>query len=223
MNTNTQGTYFEGMADFEPSEQDKADLAASQNISRPAYGQGVDQARASLSRAEQREEKAVHWTTRDDLGYRTEAAANRLAIAEKYGTTLPKIVAVLKIVDHGPCDDGHPSAHCPHCGSGGRYIHYAILEDGTRIAAMSGCIKLFPQDTKYAKWSKLVAEAYKRDRDARDEKKNLAKWWDGMIGASEALWDGKIDVQRWAQAIATEESARQNWLSRNGYKKFGRR
>lgn len=188
-----------------------------------SYGQTAEQAKQALDRASNKEENAVHWTTREDLGYRTEAAANRLQLAEKYGTTLPTIVAVLKVVDHGPCDDGHPSAHCPHCGSGGRYIHYAIVEDGTRIAAMSGCIQLFPQDMKYAKWSKLVAEAYKREREAREKRSKLAGWWDGMIGASEALWDQKITVERWARAIATEENARQQWLSRNGYKKHGRR
>lgn len=187
------------------------------------YGQTAEQAKQALDRASNKEENAVHWTTREDLGYRTEAAANRLQLAERYGTTLPTIVAVLKVVDHGPCDDGHPSAHCPHCGSGGRYIHYAITEDGTRIAAMSGCIQLFPQDMKYSKWSKLVAEAYKREREAREKRSKLAGWWDGMIGASEALWDQKITVERWAQAIAAEENARQQWLSRNGYKKFGRR
>lgn len=186
------------------------------------YGQSAEQAKAAADRAASKEEKAS-WMAQEDLGYRTEAALNRLQLAEKYGTTLPAIVAVLKIVDHGPCDDGHASAHCPHCGAGGRYIHYAILEDGTKIGAMRGCIQLFPQNHKYAKWSKLVTEAYKREQEAKEKKSKLAGWWDGMIGASEALWDGKIDVQRWAQAIAIEESARQSWLARNGYKKFGRR
>lgn len=186
-------------------------------------GQTVEQAKAAVEHAAAREGKVVNWNAREELGYRTEAAENRLSIAEKYGTTLPSIVAVLKVVDHGPCSDRRPSAHCPHCGSGGRYIHYAVLEDGARIAAMSGCIQLFPQIKKFAKYSKLVAEAYKRERVARDEKRNLAGWWAAMIGASEALWDCKITVEQWAQAIAAEECKRQDWLVRNGYKKPGRR
>lgn len=186
------------------------------------YGQTPEQAKQALDRAAAREEGAS-WSAQEDLGYRTEAALNRLQLAEKYGTTLPTIVAVLKVVDHGPCDDGHASAHCPHCGSGGRYIHYAITEDGTRIGAMSGCIQLFPQDRKYKRWSDLVAEAYKREREAKEKRSKLAAWWDGMIGASEALWDGEITVERWAQAVAAEERERQSWLSRNGYKRFGRR
>lgn len=187
------------------------------------YGQTIEQAKTALDRAAAREENATSRTAQDDLGYRTEAALNRLQLAEKYGTTLPTIVTVLKVVDHGPCDDGHPSAHCPHCGSGGRYIHYAITEDGTKIAAMSGCLQLFPQDRTYKRWSDLVAEAYKRRREASERRSKLASWWDGMIGASEALWDGKITVERWAQAIAAEESARQSWLARNGYGRMGRR
>lgn len=186
------------------------------------YGQTAEQAKAALDRAITKEENAS-WSRQDDLGFRTEAAAQRLHFAEKYGTTLPTIIGIFKVVDYGPCDDGHASAHCPHCGAGGRYIHGAMLEDGTKIYAMSGCIQLFPQDRRYAKLSKLVTEAYKRGRDAKEKKTKLAGWWDGMIGASEALWDGRIDVAEWARAIAAEESARQTWLTRNGYKRFGGR
>lgn len=63
----------------------------------PTYGQTAEQAKAAVERAAAREEKAVHWTAREDLGCLTSAAETRLSLAEKYGTTLPSIVAVTEI------------------------------------------------------------------------------------------------------------------------------
>ena len=37
-----------------------------------------------------------------------------------------------------------PGASCPHCGAEGRYILTFQVEDGRRMGAMRGCVKLFP-------------------------------------------------------------------------------
>lgn len=180
---------------------------------------------AAIVRAELKAEAAARrgaWGAQDQLDARVSAAHNRLAVAEEHGTARPPVIAVYKVEDHGPCDNG-PSAYCPHCGAAGRYIHHAILADGSRVAAMSGCIKLFPADPRYAALSKLVDEAHKRAQEAREKRTRLAGWWDGMIGATDAFAAGEIPVERWAAAIRAEESQRQSWLSRNGYSKFSRR
>ncbi len=51
--------------------------------------------------------------------------------------TLPRIVRFLGTTD---C----PDSQCPHCGATGRYIHRFLVDDGRTLAAMSGCVKLFP-------------------------------------------------------------------------------
>lgn len=50
---------------------------------------------------------------------------------------LPRIVRFLGTDD---CE----GASCPHCGATGRYIHRFRVDDGRTLAAMSGCVKLFP-------------------------------------------------------------------------------
>lgn len=50
---------------------------------------------------------------------------------------LPRIVRFLGT-------DDSPDSECPHCGSKGRFIHSFLVDDGRRLAAMSGCVKLFP-------------------------------------------------------------------------------
>lgn len=50
---------------------------------------------------------------------------------------LPRIVRFIRT-------DDCPDSSCPHCGATGRYIHVFQVEDGRTLAAMSGCVKLFP-------------------------------------------------------------------------------
>lgn len=183
------------------------------------------QAQQALQRANAKAEDARKrgaWGALEQIDARIEAAAHRLHKVETLGTDLPSIVTVYEVVDHGPCDGG-PSARCPHCGAGGRYIHHAITSSGAHVAAMSGCIQLFPQDSRYKRHSKLVTEAYNRRRKATEERKNLASWWSSMIEASEGLRDGRIDVEQWAQAVWEAENNRQSWLNRNGYGRRTRR
>lgn len=52
-------------------------------------------------------------------------------------STLPRIVRFLGT-------DDCPGARCPHCGAEGRWVHRFVTDDGRSLAAMSGCVKLFP-------------------------------------------------------------------------------
>jgi len=57
--------------------------------------------------------------------------------AHQDAAPLPRIVRFLGT-------DDCPDSTCPHCGSTGRFIHRFLVEDGRTLAAMSGCVKLFP-------------------------------------------------------------------------------
>lgn len=144
----------------------------------------------------------------------------------KATASLPAILAVTGCYDGGPCDGG-PTATCPHCGAGGRYIWSFICADGSRRGAMSGCIQLYPSD----RHSRLIQEAFNRRMKAKEEGRSLASWWAAMIEATEAFAAKELrDHQEVAAATAElhaavreAEGRRQSWLHRNGYGRRGRR
>ena len=73
-------------------------------------------------------------------------------------STFPRIVSFLGT------DDCGPGATCPHCGATGRWVVRFVVEDGRRLAAMRGCVKLFPA-------SSLANEGLRlRDKAARYKK-----------------------------------------------------
>jgi hypothetical protein len=84
---------------------------------------------------------------------------------------LPRIVRFLGT-------DDAPDSSCPHCGATGRYIHRFMVDDGRTLAAMSGCVKLFPCSriaTEEARLRKKLEERTRRgwklgwsDRNALD-------------------------------------------------------
>jgi len=93
--------------------------------------------------------------------------------------------------------DDCPDSSCPHCGCTGRYIHHFQVQDGRTLAAMSGCLKLFPvsplaaeekrlldKQTKYAKQGWVLN---RRDKEA--------------LTAISAAIDGNGD-ERWALSLA---------------------
>lgn len=137
----------------------------------------------------------------------------------KATSTLPSIVAFIETHDSGE----YGNATCPHCGAEGRYVHTFICDDGTRRGAMSGCINLFRVSKDWA--TKLCMEAFKRQRDAKDQDRRLATWWQEMIEACGKLGEGTISVEEWRSLVGQAENRRQQWLSNNGYNKFrgGRR
>lgn len=144
--------------------------------------------------------------------------------------TLPEIVAIVGMKDFGP-SDGEGSTNCPHCGANGRYVWYFICADGSRRGAMRGCLKLFHQSAETSRYSKLIQEAFDRQAKAKEEGKNLASWWREMVEAAEEFGNGKLPdhdaiqaaTLRLHQTVANAEGKRQDWLNKNGYRRYGKR
>lgn len=133
-------------------------------------------------------------------------------------STLPRIVEFLGIADHGPCDDGEPSAYCPHCGSGGRYIHQFRCEDGTTRGAMSGCVQLFP----ISPIAKLQAELCEREADlqkrfGKDAKLN--SWDQKAREAITAFYAGTLTEAQALQAVQFQMRAKASFRQQ----KYGKR
>lgn len=124
--------------------------------------------------------------------------------------------------DCGPCEPGSPSAFCPHCGSGGRYVWTFVCKDGTKRGAMRGCLQLFPQDSLAAK--QLVAlerfkDAWAEKRAGRKGAKGPTSWDTAVFAATEELDSGKIDIQEAAGRVRVALESREAWLSRRGFKR----
>lgn len=136
---------------------------------------------------------------------------------------LPAVLAVLGVDDFGPCDGGQGSASCPHCGAEGRYVINFLCEDGTKRGAMKGCFKLFPGSN--SRTSKLIQEAFERQRRAKEQGTKLAGWWEDIIGEVSAFstYPGVPQFPLLAQRIDAIDARRRAWLTRNGYGRFGRR
>jgi len=83
---------------------------------------------------------------------------------------LPRIVRFLGV-------DDCPDSACPHCGATGRYIHRFVVDDGRSLAAMSGCVQLFPT-------TRIAKEEQRLRRKANDRAK---KGWRLNRGDLEAL------------------------------------
>lgn len=122
-------------------------------------------------------------------------------------STYPKIVAVLACDDHGPCDP-EPSAICPHCGAGGRYVFTFLCEDGTRRGAMKGCIQLFPRSVAAVECEKALIKA----RTGKP-----SRWDDRMLRAIEALENGHSDIRQ-LEAVALQiKNEKRAWMRQKGY------
>ena len=108
--------------------------------------------------------------------------------------TLPRIVRFLGT-------DDSPDSSCPHCGSTGRYIHRFIVEDGRTLAAMSGCVKLFP--------CSMVAIEEQRLRKKQADR--MKKGWalgrpdQNALDAIDRFYAGVLDERA---ALATVRSAK---------------
>jgi hypothetical protein len=95
---------------------------------------------------------------------------------------LPRIVRFLGT-------DDAPESKCPHCGATGRYIHRFIVEDGRTLAALSGCVKLFPV-------SRVALEEQRLRKKAADRAKNgwkLNRNDLDALAAIEQFFAGEID------------------------------
>lgn len=117
--------------------------------------------------------------------------------------TLPRITRFLGTTDSGPCEGGEPTAICPHCGSGGRYIHYFECEDGTTRGAMSGCVQLFPIHPIAA--DDMALRERERDLQQRFGKAAKLNSWDQKIREFiDAFYAGTMD-ERTARACITSQ------------------
>lgn len=127
---------------------------------------------------------------------------------------LPRVIAVVGITDHGPCEGGDPSAYCPHCGSGGRYVLSLLCEDGTVRGAMRGCAQLFPRH----RLTHVTEMAYEKLAESRTKKRNLAAWYADILDAIADLREGLIDKSEWERRVDSAVRQRDAWLRRKGYK-----
>ena len=142
----------------------------------------------------------------------------------KATSTLPKRLLTLRTIDCGPTEepDFDPTGHCPHCGSGGRWIHVFLCDDGLVYGAMSGCIKLFGEapKSKLSKMAELAIEKEKasaRDLEYRGKKTPVAKWFTAVLDALRDLELGTITLEEAEKIGKTEYFKRAEWLRDNGY------
>ena len=142
----------------------------------------------------------------------------------KATSTLPKRLLTLRTIDCGPTEepDFEPTGHCPHCGSGGRWIHVFLCDDGLVYGAMSGCIKLFGEapKSKLSKMAELAIEKEKasaRDLEYRGKKTPVAKWFTAVLDALRDLELGTITLEEAEKIGKTEYFKRAEWLRDNGY------
>lgn len=124
-------------------------------------------------------------------------------------TTLPRITRFLGTSDGGP-SDGRGSATCPHCGASGRYVHSFECEDGSRRAAMSGCIKLFPVHPIAEVDMALQARARKL-RDQYGPTAKLNSWDERIKSAVDAYYTGQMDERTALAIIRAETIAKANY------------
>lgn len=101
--------------------------------------------------------------------------------------------------------DDAPDSECPHCGATGRYIHRFVVEDGRTLAAMSGCVKLFP--------SSRIAHEEARLRKKLDERKRKGwklNWSDSRaLEAIEQFYAGAIDERSALRAVDSAKRSNQ--------------
>ena len=142
----------------------------------------------------------------------------------KATSTLPKRLLTLRTIDCGPTEepDFEPTGHCPHCGSGGRWIHVFLCDDGLVYGAMSGCIKLFGEapKSKLSKMAELAIEKEKasaRDLEYRGKKPPVAKWFTAVFDALRDLELGTITLEEAEKIGKTEYFTRNTWVRDNGF------
>ncbi len=132
--------------------------------------------------------------------------------------SLPTITRFLYIQDHGPSDDGQGSTTCPHCGAHGRYVHHFIVEDGSHLAAMSGCVKLFPASPVAVEHQKLEDKLRKLQADYGKDA-HLNTWDTRKMEAIEGFYGGEITEEDALRTIKMQTAAAAAWRQ----KKYGGR
>lgn len=119
---------------------------------------------------------------------------------------LPKIVVVLGVTDHGPCDMG-ATAICPHCGAEGRYIYSFKCADGTTRGAMRGCLSKFPRH-RFASESQRILE---KALEYQKNKWQLPSWDKEIKDAIFAFADNQISEPEANERIRKAQAARDRY------------
>lgn len=125
---------------------------------------------------------------------------------------LPKIIIVLGVTDHGPCDGG-ASAICPHCGAEGRYVYVFKCADGSTRGAMKGCLAKFPRHA-FAIESARILE---KEQDYKKRGWSLPTW---DIAIKDAIWafaDGQISESAAIARVRAAQEARQRYRQRRRF------
>jgi len=119
-------------------------------------------------------------------------------------TTLPRLVLSLGVDDNGPSDNGRASASCPHCGAPGRYIHRALAEDGSIVAAMSGCIKLFPKSKAFD----ATARTLERVKERTDKGWKQTSWDLAILDTIGDFRNGQIEFDVYEAMVLHQARSR---------------
>lgn len=122
---------------------------------------------------------------------------------------LPKIVVVLGVTDHGPCDMG-ATAICPHCGAEGRYVYRFMCDDGTTRGAMRGCISKYPRHP-FAEESRRILD---KEQDYKLKGWQLPSWDREIKEAIFAFAEGDISEQEAEGRVRRAQEARRRHRAR---------
>lgn len=116
---------------------------------------------------------------------------------------LPRIVRFLGT-------DDSPDSACPHCGATGRYIHRFIVDDGRTLAAMSGCVKLFP-------CSRIAIEEQRLRKKLEDRAKRgwlLGRADQDALGAIDLFYAGVLDERTALERVNSAKRYNQSRIRR---------
>lgn len=140
-------------------------------------------------------------------------------------STYPHRIVTLRVYDAGPVDLG--GGRCPHCGAEGRWIYSFLCDDGKVHAAMSGCIKLFPESRDFPTLRKMAKLAIEKDMDMRlhpaTRGTKLAGWFQATLDTLARLEKGEVTLLEAANLIAQQHELRRDWLERKGFIRSYRR
>lgn len=114
-----------------------------------------------------------------------------------------KAFQFLYIEDCGPCDPGHGSGSCPHCGAEGRYIYY-WAEFGKVRGAMAGCYNALTSRIKKDDIDSFMAVLAKKLATG----KTLNSWQKTVIRMQQFIAEGKYSTD-WCQQKIKEAIAAQ--------------
>lgn len=98
---------------------------------------------------------------------------------------------------------------CPHCGARGRYVTAFETDDGRHLAAMAGCIRLFPVSPIASEHLRLMKKLEACNRTGR----RLNRWDLASLDAIEAFYAGTMNEDAALCVVKAQRSAASAWRS----------